>query len=199
MKQLFIFGLLICSISLVRAQDMVRKQEFQVSLDIHRGIQTLSAYYKLNFKKNQDKYWRSRIGFSDEDYFRSGNDLFQKTSKTILAFGFEKRIPPTKKSQLTAGVEIYGIDERYQAFHQDSFMLIIPNSERLGVGIAFPIGVTFNKNAKWYVGIETVPGIQFQKPVKDKLKMIPNPSRNWGFYNHSLALCFGYRIPTKRI
>ena len=177
----------------------MRKQEFQLSLDIPQGIRALSIYYKLNFKKNQDKYWRARFGTASEDTYHRSTDLIHSNSKTTLAVGFEKRIPPTKNSQLFGGVEIYGLRETIQGQMPDSLGFYIPQTEILEVGLGFPVGIIFNKTSKWFVGIEMVPSLQYQKTTKDEYKLSPNPGENWGFTIYSFALCFGYRIPTKRI
>jgi hypothetical protein len=184
---------------MANAQDAVRKQEFQVSLDIPRGIRALSAYYKLNFKKNHDKYWRTSIGVSSEDIYHHSTDLIHNNTRTIFAAGFEKRIPPTKNSQLFGGAEVYGLRETIQAFKPDSLVILIPETEILAVGIGFPVGIVFNKTSKWFVGIEVVPSFQYQKTTKDDYKISPNPGKSCGYNINSFAVCFGYRIPTKRI
>lgn|GEM_PF-3288787 len=186
-------------IGTTKAQDFVRKQEFQLSLDMQHGIRALNAYYKLNFKSNQDKFWRAKIGVASDDYYQRSKDLIYNTSKNIAAIGVEKRIPPTKNSQLFGGVEIYGVRETIRGHIPDSLVFVIPKTEILELGIGVPVGIVFNKTSKWYVGLELVPSLYYRTTTKDDFKLSPNPGKSWGYTINGFALCFGYRIPTKRI
>ena len=198
-ERLSLIGFLLFSFCLAKAQEFVRNQEFQLSVDLPNGIRTLGIYYKLGFKSNPQKYWRARIIASGEDSYAYSTDLVHNKSKTLFGLGFEKRIPPSKNSQLVGGVEIFGMRESISAYNPDTLGFAVPKAQIVAVGIGFPVGVIFNKNAKWYVGLEATPSIQFQKTLKDEFKLSPNPGKSWGFYNHSFAICFGYRIPTKRL
>lgn len=195
MKNLFIFGLMLFSISTAKAQDLVRKQEFQVSLDIMEGLKNANLYYKVAFKNNPNKYWRSRFGHAAELISRN-NSLFVNRRQLTLGMGFETRLPLIRKSLLTLGVEPFGYLDRSK---EQSLNKIKPGSTAWATGVAFPIGIIINGSSEWYVALETGPTIYYQETTRDDYEVYGKVGNSTNFSMSSFALCFGYRIPTKRI
>lgn len=182
----------------MKAQDLVRKQEFQVSLDIMDGIKNANLYYKLAFKNSDEKHFRSRIGRFKDFYSNEQKDLFLDESKYSIGVGYEYRLPLIRKSKFIVGIEPFG---NYQKYSDYNYKLkpVKAGSSYWEAGIGFPLGILLNGTSEWYVGFETIPSIFYQEVNKDEFGILEQGrnSVNFGFYN--FALCFGYRIPTKRI
>lgn len=198
MKNLFIFGLMLFTICTAQSQDAVRKQEFQVSLDVMDGIKNANFYYKVSFKNNSDKHFRSRIGRFKDYYTDEQRSLFLDANKYSIGIGYEFRMPLIRKSKLILGIEPFG---NYQKYNDYNYKLkpVKAGSSLWEAGIGIPLGIIFNSSSEWYVGVETIPSFFYQEINKDEFEILEegHNSLNFGFYN--MALCFGYRIPTKRI
>ncbi len=185
-------------IGLSNAQDFVRKQEFQLSLDIMEGIKNANAYYKVGLKNKGDKFWRSRLGRFADFYSNDNKNLFLDHKQFSFGMGYEARLPLIRKSMLVLGIEPFGSFEKYSDYSY-KVKPVKAGSSLWATGIGFPIGIILNGSSEWYIGMETIPTMFFQRINKDEFQLYNggSDSYNFGFYN--FALCFGYRIPTKRI
>jgi hypothetical protein len=180
------------------AQEAERKQEFQASLDIMDGIKNANLYYKLAFKSNPTKYYRARLGRFKDYYTDKQRNLFLDAGRYSIAFGYEYRMPLIRQSKLILGIEPFGNYQRYSEY-SNKLRPAKAGSSFWEAGVGFPLGILFNSNSNWFVGVETIPSFYYQATNRDDFKILEagQNSLNFGFY--SLALCFGYRIPTKRI
>jgi len=196
MQNLFILGLVLFSISTMKAQEVERKQEFQVSLDVVEGIERTNAYYKLGFKNDANNYWRARVGQFHQSFLQNTTNTGLNNNEYNLGFGFETRLTFSKKAQMTLGIESFGA---FEWFGQQ--VIIHPNkrTSSWSSGILIPIGIIFNGSSKWYVGIETTPGWVYKKRIIDEFNVYNYGADTVEYGVSNFALCFGYRIPTKRI
>ncbi len=178
-----------------KSQQVPRLQEFVLSLDAFEGLHYRNAYYKLQFKNKENKYWRARLGHYSDLLIRDNSTLFLSQNQVSVGLGFEGRLPLIRKSQLVLGVEPFGIIDRSRQQVLNKHLA----SSNWAAGVGFPIGIIFNTSAEWFVSVEALPMVSFQQTIKDDFGIYNGGGStiNSGF--NSYAIGFGYRIPTKRI
>lgn len=195
-NRFFLIGFLVFSFFYSKAQDAFRKQEFQVSLDILDGIKNTNIYYKVGVKDKKDKFWRARLGRTTSYYNNTATNLYLYQNFLSGGFGYEYRMPVIRKSMFTVGIEPFGSiwtsKEDLRAGKKAGSMI-------WSAGIGFPIGLIINGSAEWFVAFETIPSFFYQAVGKDEYGIYQQEKNSVNFSQYNFALCFGYRIPTKRI